>query len=70
MLAEPECFKRNCVHFRGARWLDDEETSEVVYCNAFPDGIPNEIAYGDNLHLEPIEGQDNDIVFEKILEPV
>lgn len=38
---------------------------EAWFCNAFPEGIPDEIAYGDNLHLVPLENQGNDIVFEK-----
>ena len=33
-------------------------------CNAFPDGIPNEITSGENEHLKPLPEQDNDIVFE------
>ena len=44
---------------------DGDESTERPYCAAFPDGIPEEIAYGDNKHLKPIEGQGNDIVFEK-----
>ena len=41
----------------------ESEESEVVFCKAFPDGIPNEIAYGDNPHLEPYPG-DHGIRFE------
>ena len=65
MLAEPNCWKRNCKHFGGVKWLGDDESSEVVYCEAFPEGIPSEIAYGDNKHLVKHPKQDNDIVFEK-----
>jgi hypothetical protein len=38
----------------------------VNVCAAFPSGsgIPHDIAYGDNLHLEPVEG-DHGIQFEK-----
>lgn len=71
MLAEPECFKRQCVYFRGVTWLGRQESSEVNFCNAFSadvGGIPEDIAYGDNLHLRPKKGQGNDITFEKILE--
>lgn len=35
-------------------------------CKAFPDGIPDEITSGDNDHSEPLPGQKNNIVFEKI----
>jgi hypothetical protein len=37
--------------------------SERVVCKAFPERIPDEIAYGDNLHLEPFKG-DNGIQYE------
>lgn len=66
MLAEPRCRIRNCIHYRGITWLGNEESSEVNFCNAFPEGIPNEIVYGDNLHLKPLKSQKNDIIFEKI----
>jgi len=64
MLEEPRCSKRNCRHFEGARWLGDDEPTEVVVCRAFPDGIPSEIAYGDNPHTEPYRG-DSGIRFEQ-----
>lgn len=47
------CF--NCKHFR--------EFS--IGCDAFPDGIPNEIIIGLNDHSNPLPGQGNDIVFEE-----
>jgi hypothetical protein len=45
------CF--SCKHFR-------------LYggCDAFPDGIPDEITSGKNEHSIPLADQDNDIVFE------
>jgi len=63
MIITPQCFKRNCKHFLGVK-NDGDETTERVYCAAFPDRIPNKIAYGDNLHLTPVEG-DHGIQFEK-----
>jgi len=65
MLARPNCHKRKCKHFIGARWLGDSEESEVVYCKAFPNGIPGEIAYALNLHKKPLPNQGNDIVYER-----
>jgi len=64
------CFKRHCIHHLGIRNTpnapeDELGAYEVPFCNAFPKGIPDEIAYGDNLHLVPLENQGNDIVFEK-----
>ena len=35
-------------------------------CNAFKDGIPDEILGGENDHSKPLPEQDNDIVFEAI----
>ena len=64
MLLEPNCSTRKCRHYQGVKWLGDEESSEVNYCEAFPGGIPYEIAYGDNLHLTPFPG-DQGIQYEK-----
>lgn len=61
MLREPRCFTRRCVHFRGA---EGDEPKQVVTCDAFPDGIPEEIAYGDNDHTEPYPG-DGGIQYER-----
>jgi hypothetical protein len=41
---------------------------EEKYGISFPEGIPHEIAYGDNLHLVPLKNQGNDIVFEEAVE--
>lgn len=64
MLDEPKCNQRRCKHFLGAKYLGAGEETEVVYCKAFPDGIPDEISYGTNLHTEPYPG-DNGIQFER-----
>jgi hypothetical protein len=65
MIAEPNCYKRRCINFLGVLQPDGTELTELVICKAFPNGIPIEIAYGDNPHLEPIDGQKNKIVYEK-----
>ena len=65
MILEPRCSKRKCAFFTGVAQPDGTEATERVICSAFPDGIPDEIAYGKNLHLEPLSNQGNDIVFEK-----
>lgn len=49
----------NCKHLHTDR--DD------FSCDAFEDGIP-EIIFDTNEHSEPIEGQENTIVFEKVKE--
>jgi len=64
MIAEPNCYKRHCKHFIGIK-NDGTEINERVYCEAFPDKIPYEIAYGNNKHLVPLKNQGNNIVYEK-----
>lgn len=34
-------------------------------CKAFPDEIPDIILHGKDLHILPLPGQKNDIVFER-----
>jgi len=58
-LAEPECFRRRCKHFTGP-----DPAKGIVTCKAFPKGIPDDIAYGDNRHTEPQAG-DSGIVYER-----
>jgi hypothetical protein len=65
MLIEPNCYKRQCKHYQGIKWLGEEESTEVNYCPAFPQDIPQEIAYGPNEHETPCCGQENEIVYEK-----
>jgi hypothetical protein len=69
MIEEPKCWARRCRHFIGIK-SDNEsdenpEENERNFCKAFPDGIPDEIAYGDNLHTIPYPGQGNEIVYEQ-----
>ena len=65
MLAEPTCWTRKCKHYIGVIQPDGTEMTETNSCKAFPKGIPNEIAYGDNLHRKPLDDQGNDIIFER-----
>ena len=65
MLAEPNCYKRNCKHYTGVIQPDGTELTETNSCKAFPKGIPFEITYGNNQHTKKHPDQDNDIVFEK-----
>jgi len=65
MLLEPNCNKRACKYYIGIIQSDGTELTETNSCEAFPDGIPDEISYGGNKHLEPLEDQKNDIVYEK-----
>lgn len=63
MLDTPNCFTRHCKHFLGVLQPDGTEATEVTYCEAFPKGIPSEIAYGANKHLRSFPG-DHGIQFE------
>ena len=64
MMPEPRCFTRKCKHYTGVKQDKDGEVNERQVCVAFPDGIPDEIAYGDELHIGPWP-DDNGIRFEK-----
>lgn len=66
MLPRPQCFKRRCRHFIGVKQPDRTEATEVVVCNAFPEGIPEVIAFGNDKHIQPFPG-DNGIQYEKEL---
>jgi len=62
---EPKCWTRKCKHFTGVIQPDGTELSERNACEAFPDGIPDEIAYGDDPHDKVVEGQTGEFVYEK-----
>lgn len=64
MLRTSNCETRKCKHLIGVKADEDIiETSDRWFCEAFPDGVPKEIAFGDNDHTEPFDG-DNGIQFE------
>jgi len=65
MLIEPKCWKRHCKYYIGVDQPDGTEVSERNVCEAFPERIPYEIAYGDDPHDKPFKGQKNNIVYEK-----
>ena len=65
MIREPKCFNRKCKHNLRVIQPDGTEMIERNACDAYPEGIPNDIAYGNDLHLEVRPDQDNEIVFEK-----
>ena len=65
MIETPNCWTRECKHYLGVRQPDNTEMSEMVYCLAYPEGIPDDIAYGSDKHLEVRTDQHNNIVYEK-----
>jgi len=68
MLLEPNCYKKKCKHYQSVKWLGKTESTERNICTAFPKGIPEDIAYGNDKHLKKHPDQDNDILFEPIEE--
>ena len=64
MLLEPNCVKRNCGHYAGVDQPDGTESSERHVCLAFPNGIPERIAYGPDLHRVIADDQVGQVVFE------
>jgi len=65
MLAQPKCSIRDCKHFSGIKQPDGtEEGGEFVYCPAFPDGIPDDIAYGEDKHTEVHKDQVGTLTYE------
>ena len=65
MIEEPQCFKRDCKHYFGIIQSDGTELTEKPGCLAFPEGIPNDIAYGKELHKSVRNDQNNNIIFER-----
>jgi hypothetical protein len=65
MLATCKCYTRHCKNYQGIIQPDGTEMSEKNACRAFPDGIPDYIAYGEIIHDKPIKDQGNVVVFEK-----
>jgi hypothetical protein len=45
MIDTPECFKRRCIHYTGVIQPDGTEQTEKPACKAFPNGIPDKIAF-------------------------
>lgn len=64
MLFEPSCYIRACKHFIGVKKNGNPEVAEILVCKAFPNGIPDEIAYKGNEHTAPYKN-DNGIRFER-----
>jgi len=64
MMSMPKCYDRNCIHYMGHDTINDKL---VQTCTAFPEGIPDSIAYGEDLHFEVLDGQNGEYVYENPL---
>ena len=67
MLAQSWCSKRGCIHYLGVKQDQESEMGERNICKAYPDGIPDEIAYGEFPHDEVYPGQNGDFIFQSSL---
>jgi hypothetical protein len=65
MILPTACFDRGCVHYIGVRQPDGTEKTERVVCKAYPEGIPDDIADGIDLHSKVRKDQKNSFVFKK-----
>lgn len=64
MIEAPVCYDRQCKHYRGIIQPDGTEMSERPACDAYPEGIPEDIQEGKDLHLKVRPDQDNSITYE------
>jgi hypothetical protein len=75
MLKVAKCYERQCKHYQGVQDIELEEDIPEEFldgdigqehvCAAFPNGIPYNISYGNDLHMKVHPDQDNKIVYEK-----
>jgi len=59
-----DCLYRKCIHYQDFKDIGDGLIHNV--CKAFPNGIPDEIAFEGNLHTKIFPGQENTILFEEV----
>ncbi len=70
LIGPSRCFERECRYLTGIIDVPNLAADCITdgahrwACPAFPDGIPDDIAYGDNLHERPDPRQEGALVFE------
>ena len=64
MSLTPKCYTRKCIHYLGFK-NEGVRLTGKVYCKAFPNKIPDRIAYGEDEHSIKANDQENDIIYEK-----
>lgn len=65
MILPPLCYERKCKHYLGIDQPDGTEITERPICPAFPDGIPDAIAYGNDKHASVWPDQKGTFIFEE-----
>ena len=65
-MREPKCWTRDCVHWIGIKKDGEDESTERPCCEAYPDGIPAEIAYGNDKHLKLLGDEVKELVFLEV----
>jgi hypothetical protein len=68
-MEQPECSKRECEIWQETgnfipHTNDPRDEGTIAVCAAFPKGIPEDIAWGNNPHAKPVKG-DNGIQYKK-----
>lgn len=58
------CAINHCKYYRG-----NLKPNPILYCKAFPEGIPDNIAVGEIAHDQIIDGQCGDLVYSKGINP-
>jgi len=65
MKTKPNCFKRKCKHYLGVVLPDSDGSPIRYFCKAYPNKIPDEIAFGNDLHLTKRKDQEGEFIFIK-----
>jgi hypothetical protein len=63
MIDESRCQQRKCKHYWRIHQDNGFEITERHICAAYPNGIPDQIAFGNVLHIKPFPG-DQGIQYE------
>lgn len=67
MIDSPACYDRGCIYYIGIGQPSGTELDERHVCRAFPNGIPDEIVTGRDLHLFVHPDQEGTLTFRKTL---
>ena len=69
MILPGKCWERKCKYFIGVHQPDGTEMTERIICQAYFDGIPDEIMVGKDFHLKVRDDQENELTFEEDEQP-